>query len=408
MTAMPPLEAASERKLRILHVLRAPLGGLFRHVIDLTYEQIARGHSVGLVVDSTTGGMRAAEILSRIEPLLALGVLRLPIRRQPRFDDISNAVRIALHSRRLGADIVHGHGSKGGAYARFGAFLPGFGQAVRAYTPHGGSFNYRSHPVIDAGLMAVERLLVRNTDVFLFESAFIRQLFHERVGPTRKLIRTVLNGLSPSEFVPVIPDLDAAEFLYVGELRAVKGIDTLIDAIALLRSRDQSPHASPPRLVLVGTGPEKQKLAAYAESCNVQDLVTFAGALQAREAFRLGRVLVVPSRAESLPYIVLEAAAAQVPMIATDVGGIGEIFGPYRDRLIPCGDPEILAARLAQTLAQTAAQLQNDAAKLASFVAIRFTIAAMADAVLAGYTEALGRKPSDRGVPTHSFALPSR
>ena len=407
MTTTPPHESDSDRKLRILHVLRAPLGGLFRHVIDLTYEQIARGHAVGLVVDSSTGGMRASEILARLEPLLALGILRLPIRRQPHFDDIANAVRIALHSRRLGADIVHGHGSKGGAYARIPAFIPGFRQPVRVYTPHGGSFNYRSHPVVDAGLMAVERLLVRNTDIFLFESTFIRRLFHERVGTTRKLIRTVPNGLSPAEFAPVIAAPDAAEFLYVGELRAVKGIDTLIDALALIASRDPSPPATKPRLVLVGSGPEKQKLTAYAQSRNVQHLVTFAGALPAAEAFKLGRVLVVPSRAESLPYIVLEAAAAHVPMVATDVGGINEIFGPYRDRLIPCGDPEILADRLERMLTQPESERQNDAAKLASFVALRFTIAGMTDAVLAGYTEALDRKRNPRGATTPSFALPS-
>ena len=65
-----------------------------------------------------------------------------------------------------------------------------------------------------------------------------------------------------------------------------------------------------------------------------------------REAFKLGRNLVVPSRAESLPYIVLEAAAARVPLIATNVGGIPEIFGPYRDRLGPSDDPADLCARM--------------------------------------------------------------
>ena len=70
-----------------------------------------------------------------------------------------------------------------------------------------------------------------------------------------------------------------------------------------------------------------------------------------REAFKLGRVLVVPSRAESMPYVVLEAAGARVPMIATDVGGIPEIFGPYRDRLGPADDPADLQARIEATLA---------------------------------------------------------
>ena len=65
-----------------------------------------------------------------------------------------------------------------------------------------------------------------------------------------------------------------------------------------------------------------------------------------REAFKLGRMLVVPSRAESMPYVVLEAAGARVPMIATNVGGIPEIFGPFRDRLGPPDDAEDLRARI--------------------------------------------------------------
>ena len=43
-------------QLKILHVLRAPLGGLFRHVLDVAREQVRRGHAVGLVADTTTGG----------------------------------------------------------------------------------------------------------------------------------------------------------------------------------------------------------------------------------------------------------------------------------------------------------------------------------------------------------------
>ena len=54
--------------------------------------------------------------------------------------------------------------------------------------------------------------------------------------------------------------------------------------------------------------------------------------MPARQAFALGRVIVVPSRAEAMPYIVLEALAAGKPMIATAVGGIPEIFGAVRRR----------------------------------------------------------------------------
>jgi glycosyltransferase involved in cell wall biosynthesis len=391
------------RKLRIVHVLRAPLGGLFRHVLDLTREQVARGHAVGLITDSLTGGARSAAVLSELEPSLSLGLLRLPMPRELHPLDVSAALRVALHIRALGVDVVHGHGSKGGAYARLPAFLPGFGSPVRAYTPHGGSFNYRAGPLVERSYMAMERLLAHGTDIFLFESAYISRQFRKRVGPTRKLVRVVANGVSPAEFIPVEPMPDAAEFLYVGELRAAKGIDTLIDALASLASR----LPKRPRLVLVGSGPDEAKLIAYAAMRGVADAVTFVGIMPAHEAFRLGRILVVPSRAESLPYIVLEAAAAQVPMVATDVGGISEIFGPYRDKLIPCDDPTILAAALETALKKEPSALRRESVDLAAFVGTLFTITDMADAVLAGYADALAKRSQRSDASAASFAIPS-
>lgn len=400
-------DGSGERKLRILHVLRAPLGGLFRHVIDLTTEQIARGHAVGLITDSTTGGDSGAAALKRLEPSLELGLLRVPMRREPHAGDLPTAIRIAAYTRGLDVDVVHGHGSKGGLYARLPGFFPGFGKPIRAYTPHGGSFNYRAHPAVEATLMTVEKLLVHSTDILLFESAFIAGCFRDKVGQPKKLIRIVPNGIKPAEFEPIVRNEDAADFLYVGELRAAKGIDTLIDALAIVASRWKKPGRGP-RLVLVGSGPEECKLAGLAVSRNVRDLVTFPGAMPAREAFKLGRVLVVPSRAESLPYIVLEAAAAQVPMVSTNVGGIGEIFGPYRDRLIPSDNPTILAERLEAALALPVEALRKDAADLSAFVASKYTIDDMANAVLAGYGEAIALKNQRRGAGATSFALPSR
>lgn len=393
--------APASRKLRILHVLRAPLGGLFRHVVDLTREQIARGHAVGLVTDSRTGGHRADETLAALAPSLELGLLRIPMQRPAHILDIPAALHVAAHANALNADVVHGHGSKGGAYARLPALLTRADKPVRAYTPHGGSFNYRATPLIERVYMTIERLLVTGTDVYLFESGYIAQQFRRRVGPTTKLTRIVYNGLSPDEFVPVAPNADAADFLYVGELRAAKGIDTLIDAIALI-----SQGAIKPRLVLVGSGPDETKLVERAVERGVGEQVTFAGVMPAREAFRLGRVLVVPSRAESLPYIVLEAAAAQVPLVATDVGGINEIFGPYRDRLIVPDDPQLLAATLKKMLARPGEQVRAESRALADFVKTKFKISDMADAVVAGYAEALAARCSRRG-PANSSAVPS-
>jgi hypothetical protein len=80
----PPIHSPNpSRRLRILHVFRAPVGGLFRHVVDVARAQIARGLDVGIFCDSSTGGDRAAQALAELRPGLALGVTRVPMRRNP-------------------------------------------------------------------------------------------------------------------------------------------------------------------------------------------------------------------------------------------------------------------------------------------------------------------------------------
>ena len=77
---MPLIEG---QPLRILHAVRAPVGGIFRHILDLANGQADRGHHVGIIADSLTGGERADQALAEIVPRLKLGVHRLAIRREP-------------------------------------------------------------------------------------------------------------------------------------------------------------------------------------------------------------------------------------------------------------------------------------------------------------------------------------
>lgn len=393
------MSTPSPSSLKIVHVLRAPLGGLFRHVVDLTREQVDRGHQVGLIVDSSTGGARADEILASLAPRLALGVMRAPMHRLPHMTDLSALTRISRRLSDLKPNIVHGHGAKGGAYARLPGFWT-FDQApVRAYTPHGGSFNYKPGTLAHTGYMAVESLLARTTDLLLFESAYIGRRYRQFVGDVDAIQRVIVNGVSPAELVPVEPAPDAADLFYIGELRSAKGIDTLIDSLPMIERK----IGRRPSLVLVGSGPDRDRLQAHAAEVGFADTVRFAGAMPAREAFRLGHVLVVPSRAESLPYVVLEAAGACVPMVATDVGGIPEIFGPCASELIRCDRPLTLAEALAEKLSATRAQNLVLARRLAAFVGAKFTLANMVEGVIDGYREALARKGAHDSGETPSL-----
>ena len=113
------------------------------------------------------------------------------------------APRRARVSRRIAAlapDVLHGHGAKGAALARL---VPNYGDAIRAYTPHGGSLVYCPGTVAGGFYRSIERLLNWRTDLFLFESTYVADLFRAKVGTPRAMVRVVRNGVGQAEFEPV-------------------------------------------------------------------------------------------------------------------------------------------------------------------------------------------------------------
>src|ERR1700704_1855612 len=109
---------AGEGPLNILHVMRAPVGGLFRHVTDLARGQAARGHRVGLIADRSTGGTQAEATLAALASKLALGVTRVPMSRHVGPSDFLAVRHVSQRAKAAGANVLHGHGAQGGAYAR--------------------------------------------------------------------------------------------------------------------------------------------------------------------------------------------------------------------------------------------------------------------------------------------------
>jgi glycosyltransferase involved in cell wall biosynthesis len=285
--------------------------------------------------------------------------------------------RVGQAVRATAADVVHGHGAKGGAYARLAG-----GRAVRAYTPHGGTLHFDPRSPLGFLYLHLERALLPRTDLILFESAYAREVYRARVGTPAAPLRVIHNGVTAAEFAPVTPDADARDLVFVGELRRLKGVDVLIEALGLLAAAGRPVSAT-----IVGSGSDADAFKALAQARGLTG-IDFPGALPARQAFARGRVLIVPSRAESLPYIVLEAAAAGLPMLATDVGGIPEIYGPQSPLLLPAEDAPKLADAIRTALAEPAAA-RAAAQTLRERVRAQFSAEAMVDGVLAAYRTAI-------------------
>ena len=373
------------KRFRILHCLRAPVGGLFRHVLDLSAEQSARGHDVGLIIDANTADRLTDQRLVRVAPRLSLGVARIPMSRLPGIGDA--AVIRAVHqiARRQDAQVLHGHGAKGGAYARLAsrALKREGRQTVSMYTPHGGSLHYPPTSAPGVLYLAIEKFLARYTDGLIFESDYMRRLYERRVGRNVAPTQVITNALQPADFAPHAPAPDAADFLFIGELRRLKGVDVLLRALAeVARTR-------PVSAVIVGSGPDREAFLKLADELGLERIVSFTGAMPAPLAFRRGRAIVVPSRAESLPYIVLEAAAAAMPLIATEAGGIPEIVEGSDTKLLPPGDVYALVRAMNSFLDKPRAAKAR-AQLLKQTVQTRFAIDVKTAAVLDFYGALLG------------------
>jgi glycosyltransferase involved in cell wall biosynthesis len=369
----------SDQPLRILHAVRAPVGGIFRHILDLANGQADRGHHVGLIADSLTGGERAQAALAELAPRLKLGVHRLPIHREPHPMDTVVLGRFMRLVRRLNPDVLHGHGAKAGAFVRMKGASKGI---IRVYTPHGGSLHYPLNTVKGALYSRLERALKNRTDLFLFESAFARDTFQRTIGTPAGLVRCVFNGVTADEFDPIVKAADATDIVYVGEFRHIKGADLLIDAVARLRG-----DGRPVTLTLAGDGEETEALRAQIQRLGLGDVVRFIGHVKARYGFSKGSLLVVPSRGDSMPYVVIEAAAAGMPMVAANVGGIPEIFGSHTDALFAPNIVAAMADAIEIALEDPAAALQR-AKSLRERIFLHFSQKAMVEGVLAGYRDA--------------------
>jgi len=373
----------SDQPLRILHVTRTPVGGIFRHILDLANGQVDRGHHVGIVADSLTGGERAEAALAEIAPRLKLGVHRFAIHREPFPTDVLVWARLMHLARRLKPDVLHGHGAKAGAFIRFK--IPSK-DTIRVYTPHGGSLHYPLNTIKGALYSRLERALMNSTDLFLFESAFARDTYQRTVGTPKGLVRCVFNGVTAEEFDPVVKAADATDVVYVGEFRHIKGADLLIDAVARLHA-----DGKPITLTLAGDGEELEALKAQIQKLGLTEAVRFIGHVKARYGFSKGSVLVVPSRGDSMPYVVIEAAAAGIPMVASNVGGIPEIFGPHTEALFASNILGAMADAIEIALEDPAAALVR-AKSLRERIFLHFSQKAMVDGVLAGYRDAFANR----------------
>lgn len=161
-------------------------------------------------------------------------------------------------------------------------------------------------------------------------------------------------GVDPARYATDPARAPGREVLFIGRLAAAKGVPVLLEAFG--RARAVHPDA---RLTLIGDGPSRKSLEARAAELGLSDAVRFTGYLSQDEvASELSRadLFALPSFAEGVPVVLMEAMASGLPVLTTRIAGIPELVEDgVSGRIVAPGDVDAFAAALTDLLADPVA-----------------------------------------------------
>jgi glycosyltransferase involved in cell wall biosynthesis len=373
--------------MKVLLLLEASGGGAGRHVADLALGLKARGVEVHLAY----GTRRLSSPFAQGLPALReAGVELLPLpslRRSPHPSDLEVLRALLAYTRLKGPfSLVHGHSSKGGALARA---LKALLRIPAVYTPHGVvTLSPFLSPLKRLAYGGAERLLARLANLTIAVSPWEGEAL-ARLGYPKSRLRVIPNGVdlrppSPEERAGVRARLGLQEgertVGFVGRLDLQK--DPLLALESFARFLPKEPRS---RLVVVGDGPLRGRFLKRAGELGVEAQLRFLGAVESRSVMPALDTLLLTSAYEGFPYVVLEALALGVPIVAAPVPGLGEWLGERGLALVaPSRGPEAVGERLAQRFRQGEAveALRRRSMKAAAKLSVKKMVEATLEAYL--------------------------
>lgn len=361
--------------MRIALISETLAKGVGRHVADVTRAFAAAGHEVHVL----HGRRRVdAPFLAAIQAAPGVRVQDFDLRRAPHPGDLVILLGVARYLRRHGPfDVVHGHSSKGGVHAR----IAGRGHGAACfYTPHAlVTFAPGLGRMQRALYGTVERTLAYLSDAVICVSEAERRHALE-IGLPAARLACVPNGLDagpvPAFTRPALPQ-NRIIAGFVGRLEPQKGADLLIEAVIALHARGAPVHT-----LIAGDGPLRGPLAARLEGAGCAQAVTWLGEVDGRGLMAVLDLLVMPSRYEGFPYVLLEALHAGLPVVCTPVGGVEETVHDGSNGWVVPPQPGAIAAAVESLLDAPTRQAMAAAARQR---AAEFTVEVMANRLLALY-----------------------
>ncbi len=309
------MPAAPLRVAYVLSHFHPHASGAERQALAQGEELVRRGHVVH-VVTRHVPGHQGDEVMRGV--LVHRWVM--PANAGPMFglSFVSGVVR-ALLRLRPEIDLVHTHQGLWEAIAA-GLARPLLGKRPTLVQPaSSGYYGEADELMRTKGASVLRRLILRNT-AFAAISTDIERQWRELGVPHAKMHRTV-SGVDAERFQPG-PSLLEGELpprprvLFTGRLHPQKGLDVLLTAWPEVAARTRA------HLLLLGAGPERDRLRARAHELGVEGSIHFRGQVaEPAEYLRAADLFVLPSVAEGMSNSLLEALATGLPCLASDIGG---------------------------------------------------------------------------------------
>jgi glycosyltransferase involved in cell wall biosynthesis len=334
------------RRPKVLIAMEPLFGGTLQHLEYLLAWLDPSEFEVHLAVSAE----RDPGVRGRFARWEAAGrrVHEVPMRRElAPLRDLRALVRLVRLCRRERFDLVHTHCAKAGFLGRLAARLSG---SRVLHTPHVFPFDRGGSRAAEALYLALERLAARWTDRMVLLSRYqVNQVLRRHILPLER-VSVVPNGVDAARFRPGdrtaarralgLP-ADGPVALMLGRFCHQKGQDVLLAALRRL-------GAAAPLTVLVGSGPQAESVRQGLRGLSGTCAVRVEGETDRPELWYAACDLVVmPSRYEGMPYVLLEAKSAGRPVAVSLVSGMEEFVRQGVDGfLLPPGDAEALAAVL--------------------------------------------------------------
>ncbi len=332
----------SHRKpLHILHALApAPFGGLESVVRGLAAGHMACGHRVTV----------AALVQDNNDPFVealkgdGVSVVAAPTRGRDYRRERREFGEMLSRSR---PDVVHSHGYHTDILTLPVARVAGIPTVSTLHGFIGGDMKLRLYEWL-------QMRSVRNAGAVVAVSRGVEARLRAR-GVAQSKLHLIRNANSRS--APMMSRAAAREALgiprdeyriaWIGRLSAEKGPDIMLASMDLLRNTAAT-------LSFVGEGPARVELETRASQLGISDRVTFHGAItDASRLLPAFDLLALSSRTEGTPMVILEAMAAETPIVATRVGGVPDILSPAEALLVESERPDLLAAAIKLALYDT-------------------------------------------------------